>query len=93
MTITIDLPADVAARLAGKAAREGRDMAGLMQQLAAREAGVEQAQALADWDALLDSFDEGDPQDHKDTVAALAHALNEDRPGQRRVFGEGTNPA
>lgn len=72
MTITINLPADVAVRLANKAAREGRDMADLMQQLATREAGVEQAQALADWDALLDSFSEGEPQDHKDTVATLA---------------------
>jgi hypothetical protein len=91
MTITINLPPDVAARLADKAAREGRDMADLMQQLATREAGVEQAQALSDWDALLDSFSEGESQDHRDTVAALAHALNEDRPGQRRVFGEGVN--
>lgn len=93
MTLTINLPADVAARLADKAAREGRDMADLVQQLAVREAGVEQTQALVEWDALLDSFDEGDPQDHKETVAALAQGLNEDWAGQRRVFGEGINPA
>ncbi len=72
MTITINLPADVAARLADKAAREGQTMADMMQQLAMWEAGVEQAQALADWDALLDSFDEGDLQDHQDTIATLA---------------------
>jgi len=47
---------------------------------------------LAAWDALLDSFSEGEAQDHRETVAALAQALNDDRPGQRRVFGQGTNP-
>lgn len=52
MTITVDLPADVAARLADKAAREGQNMTDLMQQLATREAGVAQAQTLAEWNAL-----------------------------------------
>lgn len=51
------------------------------------------APTLAAWNALLDSFDAGDAQDHRDTVATLAQALNEDRPGQRRVFGEGINPS
>lgn len=92
MTITIDLPTDVLSRLAEKATREGRDVTGLMQQLAAREAGIGDTQSLADWDMLLDSFDEGDPGDHRDTVETLVRSLNEDRPGQRRVFGEGDNP-
>jgi len=93
MTITIELPPDVAGRLADKAAREGQDVAGLVQQLVAREAGVDAGQALDKWDALLDSFDEGEAADHRDTVETLARALNEDRPGQRRVFGGGVNPA
>ncbi len=100
MTITIDLPPDVADKLTRKAARQGRDAAGYVRQLAEREAETEEAAAptlwdpptLAAWDALLDSFTEGEAQDHCETVAVLAQALNDDRPGQRRVFGEGTNP-
>ena len=39
MTITIDLPPGVADALARKAAQEGRDAAGYVQELAARDAG------------------------------------------------------
>lgn len=95
-TFTIDLPADVADTLARKAARQGQDTPGLLRQLAEREAQatpIWDASALAAWDALLDSFSDGEEEDHRETVAVLAKALNEDRPGQRRVFGTGTNPA
>jgi hypothetical protein len=30
------------------------------------------APTLAAWDALLDSFDDGEAEDHRDTVATLA---------------------
>ena len=39
MTITFDLPSEVADRLNKKAAQEGQDMAGYLRQLAVREAG------------------------------------------------------
>lgn len=89
----VDLPPDVAARLAQKAARGGQDVAGYMQQLAARDAGLWDADSLTAWDALIDSFDKGEPEDHQATVAVLARGLNEDHPGQRRVFGTGYNPS
>ena len=38
MTITVDLPLEVAASLAHKAAQEGQDIASYLQQLAMREA-------------------------------------------------------
>lgn len=42
--------------------------------------------------AVLDSFMEQDEAEHKETLRVLRKALDEDRPGQRRVFGEGYNP-
>lgn len=93
MTITIDVLADVVDRLTRKAAEDGQDVTEYVQSLAVHAAGTRDASTLAAWDALLDSFSEGDEEDHRDTVATLARALNEDRPGQRRVFGEGINPA
>ena len=94
MTITIELPSDVAASLMRRAAQQGQDVAGYVRQMAEREAtAVWDAPALAAWDALLDSFDAGEAEDHRETISALAKALNDDRPGQRRVFGEGINPA
>jgi predicted transcriptional regulator len=93
MTFTIDLPSDVADRLARRAAQDGEDVAGYMQRLAARDVGVWDASALAGWDSLLDSFAEGEAADHQETIEVLARTLNEDRPGQRRVFGEGINPS
>ena len=39
MTITIDLPPDVAERLARKATQDGQDLAGYVQGLATREVG------------------------------------------------------
>ena len=95
MTITVDLPPDVAARLSQKqkAAQGGQDVGGYVQQLAVRDAGLWDAASLTAWDDLIDSFDAGDHEDHRDTIAALARGLNEDRPRQRRVFGPGHNTA
>jgi predicted transcriptional regulator len=92
MTISVNLPADVAARLSEKAAQGGQDVAGYLQQLAVRDAELWNPVQLAEWDALLDTFDEGSVEDHQETVAVLAHGLNEDRLGQRRIFGTGYNP-
>lgn len=93
MTIPINLPPDVADRLSRKAAQDGQDIPGYMRQIALREAALWDAPTLTAWDALLDSFSGGDSEDHRETVETLARALNEDRPGQRRVFGAGVNPA
>ena len=41
MTITFDLPSDIADRLDQKAAQEGQDMAGYLRQIALREAEAE----------------------------------------------------
>ena len=97
MTVTVDLPPDVAARLSEKAAQEGQDVSGYVQHLAVREAGLWDETRLSAWDALLDSFEEGDVEDYRDTVVVLARGLNEDRPSQCRVRGflteaSGDNP-
>jgi len=42
--------------------------------------------------AALDSFDEGDAEEQRETLAYLKMAIDRDRPGQRSIFGEGINP-
>ena len=42
--------------------------------------------------AALDSFMEQDEDEHRETLRLLRHALDEDRPAQRRVFGAGNDP-
>ena len=42
--------------------------------------------------AALASFMEQDADEHRETLRVLRKALEEDRPGQRRVFGEGAEP-
>lgn len=42
--------------------------------------------------AALDSFMEQDEEEHRDTLRVLRQALDEDRTGQRRVFGIGDKP-
>ena len=39
--------------------------------------------------ALLNSFEEGDAEQQRQDLAALQNGIEEARPGQRRVFGEG----
>ncbi len=41
--------------------------------------------------AALDSFMEQDETEHRETLRVLRQSLDEDRPGQRRVFGEESN--
>ncbi len=38
--------------------------------------------------AALDSFMEQDEDEHRETLRVLRQSLDEDRPGQRRVFGK-----
>ena len=42
--------------------------------------------------ALLDSFEQGEPEQQRQEFAALQAGVEEARPGQRRVFGDGFNP-
>ncbi len=42
--------------------------------------------------AVLDSFNEGDAEEQRQTLEYLQTAIDRDRPGQRRIFGEGVNP-
>ena len=42
--------------------------------------------------AALDSFMEQDEDEHRETLRLLRHALDEDRPAQRLVFGAGNDP-
>ena len=42
--------------------------------------------------ALLDTFDEGDPEQQRQDFDALQAGLDDARPGQRRLFGPGVNP-
>jgi hypothetical protein len=42
--------------------------------------------------AALDAFMEQDETEHRETLSLLRKALEEDRPGQRRVFGEEGSP-
>ncbi len=42
--------------------------------------------------ALLDTFDDGDPEQQRQDFDALQAGLDDARPGQRRLFGEGVNP-
>lgn len=94
MTITIDVPPDMAARLFTEADRQGKDVPevvrGLVEQrfVGPPAHSHDPAAALA----ALDSFDEGDEKEQRETLNALMEALDRDRPGQRRIFGVGTNP-
>ncbi len=92
MTLTIDISTELANRMQWEAEQQGQEL-GTVARRALQErftpAPVWDAPTLAAWEALLNSFTEGDSEDHRDTVQTLAQALNEDRPGQRRVFGPG----
>lgn len=42
--------------------------------------------------AALESFEQGDAEEQRQTLKYLETALDRDRPGQRRIFGPGINP-
>lgn len=103
VNINIDLPVEVAERLTDRAVRDGQDVAGYVRHLAMRDA-ARMPRPASDGDAparpynaaglvaALNAFDEDDEQEQRETLAFLRTALDRDRPGQRRVFGEGVNP-
>lgn len=96
MTITIDLSPAEAAYLQKRADEKGQQAADQARQMLTSQLQTEQPQP-APYDptaalATLDSFLEQDESEHKETLAVLRTALDKDRPGQRRIFGTGTNP-
>ncbi len=94
MTITIDVPPDMAARLSTEADRLGRDVPELVRGLLEQRFTGRPVRAYdpAAFIALLASFDEGDPDEQRTTLEYLKVAVDRDRPGQRSIFGEGINP-
>ncbi len=104
MNVTIDLPPDVAARLARKATGGGQDLTSYVRRLAVRDADAEALARVLNEDrahrpynpaglrTALAAFDEGDALEQRETLAHLRSALDRDRPGQRRAFGPGVNP-
>lgn len=95
MTIIIQLPPEVEAQAAAQARAQGMELAQYLPTLIEQSLPM-QAQARAAHNAatsaLLDSFMEGDPQEHRETLEYLQQAMDEDRPGQRRLWGTGFNP-
>ena len=47
----------------------------------------------ATWQELLKSFDADDEAEQRRTFEALQTAIDQDRPGQRSIFGTGFNPS
>lgn len=94
MTITIDFPPDIARQLSVEADRQGKDVPGVVRGLVEQRFAGRPVRAYdpAAFTALLDSFDEGDADEQRETLEYLKVAIDRDRPGQRSIFGEGINP-
>lgn len=94
MTITIDVPPDMAARLSTEADRQGKDVPEVVRGLLEQRSASRPVRAYnpVAFIAALDSFDEGDPDEQRKTLEYLKVAIDRDRPGQRSIFGEGINP-
>lgn len=101
MSITIDVAPDVEQRIQIEAAQQGQDATVLLRRVMEERFGAPRPQAkpdffspesIAAWEAMIDSFSEGDEREQRETLEWLRTHLDEDRPGQRRVFGPGYNP-
>ncbi len=94
MTLTITLSPIEEARLQEKSAALSQPMDALAGDLLSerlRNDEVQSAYNPAEALAVLDSFLEQDEKEHQETLVILRTALDEDRPGQRSVFGAGMN--
>lgn len=90
MTVTINLSPAEEARLQQESAMRGQSVDTVAQEMLSARLQAEGMSAPYDPAAaiaVLDSFMEQDEAEHKDTMAILRRALDEDRPGQRRLFG------
>jgi len=94
MTFTLNISLELVQSLQAEAAQQGQVMSAIVSQLLeARYHGpVFTPERQAAWEAMLDSFSEGDAEEQRVSLDHLMHDLHEDRPGQRRVFGPGYNP-
>lgn len=88
MTIVLDLAPEQEARLRAEAALRGMTPAAYLKGLANLDTPSSE---IADWEAMLDSFEEGEAEDHRETLTLLQKSVDEDRPGQRRIFGTCAN--
>ncbi len=94
MTITIEVPEGIARKIKAEADRQGQEIPEVVRTVVeSRFAG----RILRPYDpdaftAALDSFSDGDPEEQRTTLEYLKVAIDRDRPGQRSIFGSGTNP-
>ena len=91
MTVTIDVPTQVATEFSAEAARQGKGAPDVVRGLVERRF-TPRAYAPEATLALLASVDEGDADEPRETLDYLKVAVDRDRPGQRGIFGEGINP-
>lgn len=105
MTLTLHLPPDTEEALAEAAEQQGTTPEQAAEQ-ALRERFTPKSKPLPQWAtpltrppydpakalATLDSFDDGDAEEQRETLSVLMESIDRDRPGQRRIFGEGINP-
>lgn len=94
MTITIDVPPEIASQLSAEADRQGKDVPEVVQSLVEQRFKGRPVRSYdpAAFIAALDSFEEGDEKEQRETLEYLKVAIDRDRPGQRSIFGEGINP-
>lgn len=106
-SLKIDLTPEQEARLATKARRNGVGVDDYLHRLVEGEAfgdgaGIQAPAPRAKYDreALLTLLDDlentdkyGTAEEQRETLEYLKQAIDANRPGQRRVFGPGNNPA
>lgn len=106
MSIILDVTPEVEQRVEREAAEHGQDAATFLRQYVEERFGAPaetdkpsmekpdffSEKSISAWQAMVDSFGEGDPEEQRETLALLQKAIDADRPGQRRVFGPGYNP-
>lgn len=99
MTITIDVPSEIAERLSAEAAQNGTEVPDVVQGLVRQHYVTRKPprRPTRPYDpvalkAVLESFEDGDAEEQRTTLEYLQVAIDRDRPGQRSIFGEGINP-
>lgn len=96
MTITLDVPPEKEAELKARAAASGQKLeeyalAALLPDSPAPPP-YDPAAAIALLDAFANSDEYGTAEEQRETLEYLARVIDEDRPGQRSIFGAGFNP-
>lgn len=105
MSIILNVAPEVEQRVAREAAEHGQDAATFLCRFVEERFGVPaetgeasaakpdffSKESIAAWQVMVDSFDEEDPEEQRATLTLLQKVVDEDRPGQRRVFSPGAN--